>query len=119
MADHNASKHAHQRNWMLAAVTRPPYKADVGWSADDTESSARCKCRAPNTMKPRILQREITHTGYLTIERLRLRLADGAEAFREVESHGNAAAVLPHDGERRCGRAGSRGGGGTEYRYSD
>jgi hypothetical protein len=104
---------------MLAAVTRPPYKADVGWSADDTESSARCKCRAPNTMKPRILQREITHTGYLTIERLRLRLADGAEAFREVESHGNAAAVLPYDGERRCGRAGSRGGGGTEYRYSD
>jgi nudix-type nucleoside diphosphatase (YffH/AdpP family) len=42
------------------------------------------------------------HTGYLTIERLRLRLADGAEAFREVESHGNAAAVLPYDAERRC-----------------
>ena len=53
-------------------------------------------------MKPRILQREITYTGYLTIERLRLRLADGAEAFREVESHGNAAAVLPYDSERRC-----------------
>jgi nudix-type nucleoside diphosphatase (YffH/AdpP family) len=31
-----------------------------------------------------------------------LRLADGAEAFREIESHGNAAAVLPYDGERRC-----------------
>jgi hypothetical protein len=53
-------------------------------------------------MKPHILQRKITHTGYLTIERLRLRLADGAEAFREVESHGNAAAVLPYDAERRC-----------------
>jgi nudix-type nucleoside diphosphatase (YffH/AdpP family) len=53
-------------------------------------------------MKPRILQRKITHSGYLTIERLRLRLADGAEAFREVESHGNAAAVLPYDVERRC-----------------
>src|ERR1700722_17290731 len=57
---------------------------------------------SPNKMKPRILQREITYTGYLTIERLRLRLADGAEAFREVESHGNAAAVLPYDAERRC-----------------
>jgi nudix-type nucleoside diphosphatase (YffH/AdpP family) len=57
---------------------------------------------SPNKMKPRILQREITYTGYLTIERLRLRLADGAEAFREVESHGNAAAVLPYDSERRC-----------------
>jgi nudix-type nucleoside diphosphatase (YffH/AdpP family) len=53
-------------------------------------------------MKPRILQRKITHAGYLTIERLRLRLPDGAEAFREVESHGNAAAVLPYDAERRC-----------------
>src|ERR1700733_6993951 len=50
-------------------------------------------------MKPRILQRKIMHTGYLTIERLRLRLADG---FREVESHGNAAAVLPYDAERCC-----------------
>jgi nudix-type nucleoside diphosphatase (YffH/AdpP family) len=59
---------------------------------------------SPNKMKPCILQGEITHTGYLTIERLRLRLrlADGAEVFREVESHGNAAAVLPYGGESRC-----------------
>jgi len=53
-------------------------------------------------MSPRIIEREIAHAGYLTIERLRLRFADGAEAFREVESHGDAAAVLPYDAERRC-----------------
>ena len=53
-------------------------------------------------MMPRILGRKTTHAGYLTIERLRLRLAGGAEVFREVESHGDAAAVLPYDAEHRC-----------------
>ena len=53
-------------------------------------------------INPLILERKITHTGYLTVERLRLRLADGAEVFREVESHGDAVAVLPYDAERRC-----------------
>jgi hypothetical protein len=53
-------------------------------------------------MMPRILGRKTTYAGYVTIERLRLRLAGGAEVFREVESHGDAAAVLPYDAEHRC-----------------
>jgi len=53
-------------------------------------------------MSPRILEREIAHAGYLKIERVRVKLADGGEVFREVESHGDAAAVLPYDAERRC-----------------
>ena len=53
-------------------------------------------------MMPRILGRKTKYAGYLTIEKLRLRLAGGAEVFREVESHGDAAAVLPYDAEHRC-----------------
>jgi nudix-type nucleoside diphosphatase (YffH/AdpP family) len=52
-------------------------------------------------MKPEILERQIAHTGYVTVERLRMRLSDGAEVSREVERHGNSAAVLPYDVERR------------------
>jgi nudix-type nucleoside diphosphatase (YffH/AdpP family) len=52
-------------------------------------------------MKPEILDRQIVHGGYLTVERLRMRLTDGAEVSREVERHGDAAAVLPYDVERR------------------
>jgi nudix-type nucleoside diphosphatase (YffH/AdpP family) len=54
-------------------------------------------------MRPEILDRDTTHIGYLTVERLRLRLADGAEVIREVENHGDAVAVLPYDPERRTG----------------
>jgi nudix-type nucleoside diphosphatase (YffH/AdpP family) len=50
---------------------------------------------------PEILDRDTTHIGYLTVERLRLRLADGAEVIREIESHGDAVAVLPYDPARR------------------
>jgi nudix-type nucleoside diphosphatase (YffH/AdpP family) len=50
---------------------------------------------------PEILGRDTTHVGYVTVERLRVRLADGAEVIREVESHGDAIAVLPYDPERR------------------
>ena len=53
-------------------------------------------------MRPEILKREIARTGYLTVERLRVRLPDGAEVWREVERHGNAVAVLPYDVERCC-----------------
>lgn len=53
-------------------------------------------------MTPAIIERKILHAGYLTVEQLRLRLADGAEVMREVEHHGNAAVVLPYDAERRC-----------------
>jgi nudix-type nucleoside diphosphatase (YffH/AdpP family) len=52
-------------------------------------------------MRPEILDRDTTHIGYVTVERLRVRLADGAEVVREVESHGDAIAVLPYDPERR------------------
>ena len=52
-------------------------------------------------MRPEILDRDATHIGYITVERLRVRLADGAEVIREVESHGDAIAVLPYDPERR------------------
>ena len=53
-------------------------------------------------MKPRILGREVAYAGYLTVERLRLRLADGAVVSRELERHGDAAVVLPYDVDRRC-----------------
>ena len=36
-------------------------------------------------MKPEILERQIAHAGYVTVERLRMRLSDGAEVSREVE----------------------------------
>ena len=52
-------------------------------------------------MTPEILDRDATHIGYITVERLRIRLADGAEVIREVESHGDAIAVLPYDPARR------------------
>ena len=51
-------------------------------------------------MKPEIFERQIAYAGYLTVERLRMRLTDGAEVSREVERHGDAAAVLPYDVER-------------------
>jgi len=51
-------------------------------------------------VEPAILGQDIAHKGYLTIRRLRVRQADGAEAVREVESHGDAVAVLPYDAER-------------------
>jgi nudix-type nucleoside diphosphatase (YffH/AdpP family) len=44
----------------------------------------------------------MAYTGYVTVERLRIRLQDGVEFWREVERHGNAAAVLPYDAMRRC-----------------
>ena len=48
-----------------------------------------------------ILERRTVHDGYLTVESLRLRLADGSEVTREVGSHGDAVAVLPYDAGRR------------------
>ncbi len=53
-------------------------------------------------MTPEICEREIAHAGYLTVERLRVRLSDGAMVWREIERHGDAAVVLPYDPERRC-----------------
>jgi len=53
-------------------------------------------------MKPHILGRAIVYVGYLTVERLRLRFADGAVVSRELERHGDATVVLPYDLGRRC-----------------
>jgi len=52
-------------------------------------------------MDAETLHREIVHHGYITVERLRVRLADGAEVTREIERHGDAVAVLPYDAARR------------------
>jgi nudix-type nucleoside diphosphatase (YffH/AdpP family) len=51
---------------------------------------------------PAILGREVVCSGYLNVSRLRIRLANGAAVMREVERHGDAAAVLPYDAGRRC-----------------
>lgn len=53
-------------------------------------------------MKPQIVERSIGYTGYLTVERLRVKLADGTVVPRDIETHGDAAAVLPYDPERQC-----------------
>jgi nudix-type nucleoside diphosphatase (YffH/AdpP family) len=57
-------------------------------------------------MKPVILDRRLEHSGYLTVETLRIRLADGFHVSREVERHGDAAVVLPYDRARRCALVG-------------
>ena len=53
-------------------------------------------------MKPQIVERSVAYTGYLTVEKLRIQLVDGAVVSREIETHGDAAAVLPYDIQRRC-----------------
>ncbi|MBV8683823.1 MAG: NUDIX hydrolase [Caulobacteraceae bacterium] len=52
-------------------------------------------------MLPQILRRETVYAGYVTVERVLLRMPDAQEVWREVESHGNAVAVLPYDPHRR------------------
>jgi nudix-type nucleoside diphosphatase (YffH/AdpP family) len=51
---------------------------------------------------PEVLEREVVYTGYLTVEKLRIRLADEAVVWREIERHGDAVTVLPYDVLRRC-----------------
>jgi nudix-type nucleoside diphosphatase (YffH/AdpP family) len=53
-------------------------------------------------MKPKILSRETVYSGYLSVKRIRVRLADDAEVWREVEEHGEAVVILPYDPDRRC-----------------
>ncbi|MDB5481322.1 MAG: nudK [Caulobacteraceae bacterium] len=72
--------------------------ADARVRADGASSQAITRT---DRMRPEILERDTTHIGYVTVERLRVRLADGVEVVREVESHGDAIAVLPYDAERR------------------
>jgi nudix-type nucleoside diphosphatase (YffH/AdpP family) len=51
--------------------------------------------------KPTVIARKTGYAGYLTVQTVRVRLRDGSEVDREVESHGDAVAVLPFDPERR------------------
>lgn len=53
-------------------------------------------------MKPVILECTTVYSGYLTVDTLQVRLSDGSIVSREVERHGDAAAVLPYDRERCC-----------------
>jgi len=48
-------------------------------------------------MSPELIERRQVYAGYLRVERLRLLYPDGSIAVREVESHGEAVAVLPYD----------------------
>ncbi|MDB5438106.1 MAG: nudK [Caulobacteraceae bacterium] len=50
----------------------------------------------------KIIERQVVYQGYMKIERLKLRSAQGVESYREMETHGEAVAVLPYDPERRC-----------------
>lgn len=52
-------------------------------------------------MLPKLIQRQNAYAGYLSVDRLQLRLADGATVWREVERHGDAAAVLPYNVKNR------------------
>jgi nudix-type nucleoside diphosphatase (YffH/AdpP family) len=53
-------------------------------------------------MKPKVLSHETVYSGYLRVKRICVRLADGAEVWREVEEHGEAVVILPYDPDRRC-----------------
>jgi nudix-type nucleoside diphosphatase (YffH/AdpP family) len=67
-------------------------------------STAGCSTRlraAEGFMKPEILERRVVRAGYVTVEHLLVQLADGVEVWRDVERHGDGAAVLPYDGDRR------------------
>lgn len=50
----------------------------------------------------RIIERQTVYQGYMKVERLKLRSNQGVESYRELETHGEAVAVLPYDPVRRC-----------------
>ena len=52
-------------------------------------------------MAVEILSRECVYDGYMKVETLQVRLADGTQAPRVMESHGQSMSVLPYDPERR------------------
>jgi nudix-type nucleoside diphosphatase (YffH/AdpP family) len=52
-------------------------------------------------MKAEILSLRTIHDGWTRFSLARVRLADGTEAEREIEDHGNSVGVLPYDPERR------------------
>ncbi|MCJ2034960.1 NUDIX domain-containing protein [Methylobacterium sp. J-068] len=52
-------------------------------------------------MKAEILSLRTLHDGWTRFSLARVRLADGTEAEREIEDHGDSVGVLPYDPERR------------------
>jgi nudix-type nucleoside diphosphatase (YffH/AdpP family) len=52
-------------------------------------------------MKPQIIDTHLVYEGYLNVEKFRIRLSSGVIVSRDIERHGDAAAVLPYDAERR------------------
>ena len=52
-------------------------------------------------MKAEILSLRTLHEGWTRFSLARVRLADGSEAEREIEDHGNSVGVLPYDPARR------------------
>ncbi|MFO1184504.1 MAG: NUDIX hydrolase [Bauldia sp.] len=53
------------------------------------------------TGRPAVKEREVLYRGWLTLSRVSVVTAAGAPAVREVESHGDGAAVLAYDPLRR------------------
>ena len=53
-------------------------------------------------IRPDIIERRAIYSGYISVERVRFRLAGGVEIWRDVERHGAAAAILPYDPDRAC-----------------
>src|SRR3954471_253210 len=52
-------------------------------------------------MKAEILSLRFIHEGWSKFGLAKVRLADGSEAEREIEDHGNSVGVLPYDPDRR------------------
>jgi nudix-type nucleoside diphosphatase (YffH/AdpP family) len=95
------AKLEHLRREFAACVRRLPIsrrKTGMGCLSHNRNDLVRREL----TVRPKILGRKILCAGYLTVERLRLRLIDGAEVWREVERHGDAVAMLPYSIDRRC-----------------
>jgi hypothetical protein len=53
-------------------------------------------------VKPHIVDRSVAYSGYLTVEKLHIKLADGTMVSRDIEALGDAAAVLSYDMGRQC-----------------
>ena len=52
-------------------------------------------------MKADVLSLRVVHDGWSKFGLAKVRLADGSEAERGIEDHGNAVGVLPCNPERR------------------
>ncbi|ACA15077.1 NUDIX hydrolase [Methylobacterium sp. 4-46] len=52
-------------------------------------------------MEAKILDLRVLHEGWSRFGIAKVRLADGSQAVREIEDHGDSVGVLPYDPERR------------------